>query len=116
MTVIGIIPARLAATRLPDKPLLDIAGKPMIQRVWERAKSAVNLHEVYVATPDVRIKEAVESFGGIAIMTADTHRSGTDRIAEAATALDAEIIVNISPVAGSMATTLPFFPASSFSP
>ena len=95
MTVIGIIPARLAATRLPDKPLLDIAGKPMIQRVWERARSAGVLQEVFVATPDLRIKEAVESFGGIAIMTADTHRSGTDRLAEAAAALDAEIIVNI---------------------
>ena len=95
MKVIGIIPSRLAATRLPDKPLIDIAGKPMIQRVWERARKAAVLEALYVATPDIRIREAVESFGATALMTADTHRSGTDRLAEAAADLDAEIIVNI---------------------
>lgn len=94
-SIIGIIPARLAATRLPDKPLLDIAGKTMIQRVWERVCEASCLSEVYVATPDARIRDVVESFGGNAIMTADTHRSGTDRLAEAAGTLDADIIVNI---------------------
>ena len=95
MTVVGIIPARLAATRLPDKPLLDIAGKTMIQRVWERAREAVCLDEVLIATPDERIREAVEAFGGRVVMTSDRHRSGTDRLAEAAENLDAEIIVNI---------------------
>ena len=95
MNIIGIIPARLAATRLPDKPLLDIAGKPMIQRVWERAKQAQALKEIYIATPDERIREAAESFGAIALMTKSSHRSGTDRLAEAAALLDAEIIVNI---------------------
>lgn len=95
MRVIGIIPARLAATRLPDKPLLDICGKTMIQRVWERARAATLLEEVLVATPDEAIHRAVQSFGGRAVMTSATHRSGTDRLAEAAAGLDAEIIVNI---------------------
>ena len=91
---VGIIPARLASTRLPNKPLLDIAGKPMIQWVYERASSAV-LDEVMVATPDEEIRQCVESFGGKAIMTSPEHRSGTDRLAEAAINLDADLIVNI---------------------
>lgn len=95
MKTIGIIPARLAATRLPDKPLLDIAGKPMIQRVWEQARRATSLSEVYVATPDERIAAVVASFGGVPIMTSPDHRSGTDRLAEAAAGLDADIVVNI---------------------
>lgn len=95
MNVIGIIPARLAATRLPDKPLLDIAGKPMIQRVWERAGQAVCLQDLLIATPDEAIRAVVEGFGGRAVMTSDRHRSGTDRLAEAAAALDADLIVNI---------------------
>ena len=95
MKIVVIIPARLAATRLPDKPLLDIAGKPMIQRVWERAGQAEGVEEVYVATPDERIRQAVEAFGGIALMTSHTHRSGTDRLAEATAGLDADIIVNV---------------------
>jgi 3-deoxy-manno-octulosonate cytidylyltransferase (CMP-KDO synthetase) len=95
MSVVGIIPARLAATRLPDKPLLDIAGKTMIQRVWERAQQARRLDSVYIATPDERIRQVVEEFGGVALMTSDRHRSGTDRLAEASAGLDAEIIVNI---------------------
>jgi 3-deoxy-manno-octulosonate cytidylyltransferase (CMP-KDO synthetase) len=92
---VGIIPARLAATRLPDKPLAIIAGKTMIQRVWERAKDAPSLSEVLVATPDRAIFDAVAAFGGRAVMTSDRHRSGTDRLAEAARNLDADIIVNI---------------------
>src|SRR5215510_11186415 len=95
MKTIGIIPARLAATRLPDKPLLDIAGKTMIQRVWEQSRSAKCLAEVFVATPDERIAQVVSSFGGIPIMTSPDHRSGTDRLAEAAINLDADIVVNI---------------------
>src|SRR5690348_2494821 len=82
--VVGLIPARLAATRLPDKPLIDIAGKPMIQHVWERAGRAQLLKEVAVATPDAEIMRVVEAFGGRAILTAASHRSGTDRVAEAA--------------------------------
>lgn len=95
MKVTGIIPARLAAERLPDKPLLDIAGKPMIQWVWERARQAACLDDLLVATPDEAIRRAVEGFGGRAVMTSPRHRSGTDRLAEAAASLDAEIIVNI---------------------
>jgi 3-deoxy-manno-octulosonate cytidylyltransferase (CMP-KDO synthetase) len=95
MKVVGVIPARLAATRLPDKPLLDIAGKPMIQRVWERAKAAACLDDLLVATPDREICEAVQGFGGRAVMTSDCHRSGTDRIAEVAGSLVAEIFANI---------------------
>ena len=92
---VGIIPARLAATRLPDKPLADICGKPMIQRVWERARAAACLNDVLVATPDRAIFKAVQAFGGKAVMTSNLHRSGTDRLAEAAANLDAEIVVNI---------------------
>ena len=93
--VVGIIPARLAATRLPNKPLLPIAGKTMIQRVWERARGARSLAEVAVATPDEAIARAVEAFGGRAIMTSDAHRSGTDRVAEAVGSMEATIVVNI---------------------
>jgi 3-deoxy-manno-octulosonate cytidylyltransferase (CMP-KDO synthetase) len=92
---VGIIPARLAATRLPNKPLLDIAGKPMIQWVYERAQAASLLDEVMVATPDEEIVQAVEAFGGKAVMTSPAHRSGTDRLAEVARTLDADVIVNI---------------------
>src|SRR5689334_17262725 len=95
MKIVGIIPARLAATRLPDKPLLDICGKSMIQRVWERVSEADCLDAVLVATPDERIYRVVESFGGNAVLTSSEHRSGTDRLAEAAANLDADVIVNV---------------------
>lgn len=92
-----IIPARLAATRLPGKPLAEIAGKPMVQWVYERAAKAKGVTKVLVATPDTAILDAVQAFGGDAVMTADTHRSGTDRVAEAAQSLpaDFDIIVNV---------------------
>lgn len=95
MKIIGIVPARLAAVRLPNKPLLDICGKPMIQRVWERVRMARCLEDVIVATPDEAIAAAVEAFGGRAAMTSAEHRSGTDRLAEVARGLDVEIVVNI---------------------
>ncbi|MBC5992393.1 3-deoxy-manno-octulosonate cytidylyltransferase [Pontibacter cellulosilyticus] len=82
MEVLGIIPARYASTRFPGKPLIDISGKSMIQRVYEQAKSA-NLAEVLVATDDQRIFDHVQSFGGKAVMTAEHHQSGTDRCFEA---------------------------------
>ena len=81
MSFIGIIPARYASSRFPGKPLADINGKPMVQRVYEQAVKVLPL--VYVATDDVRIAECVESFNGNVILTAATHRSGTDRCAEA---------------------------------
>lgn len=94
--MIVVIPARLASTRLPRKPLLDVAGKPLIRRVYEQAKQ-VQGARVVVATDTPEIAQAVEAFGGEVCMTAADHTSGTDRIAEAATLLritDDEIIVN----------------------
>ena len=81
MKYIGIIPARYASTRFPGKPLAEIGGKPMIQRVWEQAKKA--LGRVVVATDDERIFRCVEGFGGEVVMTRSDHRCGTDRCLEA---------------------------------
>jgi 3-deoxy-manno-octulosonate cytidylyltransferase (CMP-KDO synthetase) len=91
----GIIPARFASTRFPGKPLVDIGGKSMIQRVYEQVSKVLN--DVYVATDDERIYNAVVAFGGKVIMTSDQHRSGTDRCYEAYTKLPAEfdVIINI---------------------
>ena len=84
MNILGIIPARYASSRFPGKPLVDIAGKSMIQRVYEQAKKCNHLTEVIVATDDVRIYDHVLNFGGVAIMTSSEHQSGTDRCAEVA--------------------------------
>ncbi|MDB5007375.1 MAG: kpsU [Mucilaginibacter sp.] len=84
MNILGIIPARFASTRFPGKPLVDIAGKSMIQRVYEQAKKCVHLSEVIVATDDTRIYDHVLKFGGEVIMTSPDHQSGTDRCAEVA--------------------------------
>lgn len=84
MQILGIIPARFASTRFPGKPLVDIAGKSMIQRVYEQAKKCIHLTEVIVATDDARIYDHVLNFGGVAIMTSADHQSGTDRCAEVA--------------------------------
>ena len=81
MKFIGIIPARYASTRFPGKPLADMNGKPMIQRVYEQVKDV--LDSVCVATDDIRIENAVKAFGGQVVMTSDQHRSGTDRCYEA---------------------------------
>lgn len=94
-SVTGMIPARYAATRLPGKVLIDIAGKPMIQHVYDRCAEAELLDEVLVATDDERVAEAVEAFGGRVEMTACEHCSGTDRLAEVAQKRDCEIIVNV---------------------
>src|SRR3989304_6232672 len=93
--VVGMIPARYASTRLPGKPLVSILGKAMVQRVYERSKLAKVLNEVCVATDDARIVKAVEAFGGRALMTRPECPSGTDRLAEASRAIDADILVNI---------------------
>ena len=90
-----IIPARMGATRFPGKPLADICGKPMIQWVYERASQAKSIFHVLVATCDQEIADAVRSFGGEVVMTSDKHRSGTDRLAEAAAKLDTDVIVNV---------------------
>jgi 3-deoxy-manno-octulosonate cytidylyltransferase (CMP-KDO synthetase) len=93
---VAVIPARYASQRLPGKPLAEIAGKPMIRHVYERASQAKLLSDVFVATDDRRILETVEAFGGKAVLTPDTLQSGTDRIAWAARSMeDADIIVNI---------------------
>ena len=95
MKFIGIIPARFASTRFPGKPLALLGGKAVIQRVYEQATAI--LEEAYVATDDERIYQAVELFGGRAIMTRTDHKSGTDRIEEAAEKIgtQADVIINI---------------------
>lgn len=90
-----IIPARYGSTRLPGKPLLKAAGKFLVQHCYERAVKAKLAHRVIVATDDQRIAEAVRSFGGEVALTRVDHVSGTDRIAEVAEGLDADIIVNL---------------------
>jgi 3-deoxy-manno-octulosonate cytidylyltransferase (CMP-KDO synthetase) len=92
---VAIIPARYRSTRLPGKTLLEIAGKPLILWVAERALAARSVSRAIVATDDIRILEAVQTAGLEAIMTRGDHASGTDRIAEVASDLDAEIIVNV---------------------
>jgi 3-deoxy-manno-octulosonate cytidylyltransferase (CMP-KDO synthetase) len=95
MRIVGVVPARFASTRLEGKPLREIHGKPMIQHVYERARRAKCLAEVIVATDDVRIRKAVEGFGGRVAMTSSQHATGTDRVAEVAASLDADVVVNI---------------------
>lgn len=95
MNAVAFIPARFGSTRLNGKPLADIGGKPMVQWVYEQAKKARLIDDVTVATDDERILKAVESFGGRAVLTSSAHRSGTDRIAEAAEKTTADIIVNM---------------------
>lgn len=94
---IVVIPARYASTRLPGKPLLDIAGKPMIQRVWEQCGRS-NAARVVVATDDTRIEQACREFGADVCLTRDDHPSGTDRLQEVATQLELDadsILVNV---------------------
>lgn len=94
-TIWAVIPARYAATRLPGKPLVNLAGKPMIQHVWERVSRAKKITKVVVATEDERIVAAVKAFGGEAVMTRSDHRTGTDRIAEVAVTTQADIYINV---------------------
>lgn len=95
MKSLGIIPARFASTRFPGKPLVDIGGKTMIQRVYEQALQS-SLTKVVVATDDDRIAEEVSRFGGEFVMTASTHQSGTDRCAEVVKSLPGyDIVINI---------------------
>ena len=97
MEIIGIIPARFQSSRFPGKPLVDIHGKSMIQRVYEQCLKA-KLNRVVVATDDERIFDHVKSFGGEVVMTSTSHQSGTDRIAEASKSLqlsEEAIVINI---------------------
>jgi 3-deoxy-manno-octulosonate cytidylyltransferase (CMP-KDO synthetase) len=98
LKIVAFIPSRFDSKRFRGKPLALIAGKPMIQRVYQRAKECPELDEIYVATDDLRIYRCVTEFGGKAIMTDENHRSGTDRIAEAVGKIelqDRDIVVNI---------------------
>jgi 3-deoxy-manno-octulosonate cytidylyltransferase (CMP-KDO synthetase) len=97
MKIVGIIPARYASTRYPGKPLINIMGKSMIQRVYERASESKLLSKVIVATDDPRIVSHVEEFGGICLLTASNHPSGTDRCFEALSLLDEKFdyVINI---------------------
>jgi len=95
MKTVAIIPARYASSRLEGKPLLDIAGKPMIQRVYEAASQAQLIDRVIVATDDTRILDTVTAFGGEAEITSTHHVSGTDRVAEVADQLLCDTVVNL---------------------
>lgn len=97
MSIVAVIPARYASSRLPGKPLADIAGKPMIQRVWERAMTS-SAERVVVATDDARIADACLGFGAEMLMTASDHLTGTDRLAEVVERLelqDDQVLVNV---------------------
>lgn len=95
MKITAIIPARYASTRFPGKALAEIAGKPMIQHVYERTSQAKFVSRTIVATDDQRIADAINMIGGEAIMTSTDHETGTDRLAEVAENLDSDIIVNV---------------------
>lgn len=98
LSVLAVIPVRYASSRLPGKPLVRLAGKPMIQHVWERVRHAEKVSRVVVATDDERVLRAVAEFGGEAVMTRSEHRSGTERVAEVAAdaaGREAAIIVNV---------------------
>lgn len=95
MTVLAILPARYGSTRFPGKPLTPISGKPMIQHVWERTCSAKHVDAVVVATDDERIQEACTAFGADVEMTATSHPTGTDRLAEVAVRYPHDLIVNV---------------------
>src|SRR5438094_10128431 len=93
--VIVVIPARYGSVRLAGKPLICLAGKPMIQRVVERARLAKRPDRVIVATDDERIVKAVQGFGGEARMTSSDHRTGTERVAEVAAHEEGDVFVNV---------------------
>ena len=93
MKVVCVIPARMDSSRFPGKPLAALLGRPMIEHVYRRSRLCASLAEVFVATCDEEIRAAVEAFGGRAIMTSDTHERASDRVAEAAGGIDADIAV-----------------------
>ena len=95
MKIIGVIPARLGSTRLPEKVLAPIHGRPMIQHVWERARQAKKLNALFVACDDRKIADCVEHFGGKAVMTRADHPNGSCRVAEVAARENADILINI---------------------
>lgn len=95
MKAVAVIPARYASTRFPGKPLTDLAGKPMIQRIYEQVAACGEIEQVLVATDDERIRDAVEAFHGRVVMTSPECASGTDRVAQAVMGMDTGIVVNV---------------------
>lgn len=96
MNIYGVIPARYASTRFPGKPLIELAGKTMIQRVYEQSKKCSSLKDVIIATDDQRIYDHAISFGAKVVMTSESHTSGTDRCAEVLSSIDeCDVIINI---------------------
>ena len=95
MKIIGVIPARLGSTRLHEKVLKPIAGRPMIQHVWERVSQTKKLHQVIVACDDQRVKNLIESLGGRAMLTRMDHLNGSSRVAEVAEREPGEVFINI---------------------
>lgn len=95
MRTVIVIPARYGSSRLPGKPLADILGKPMIQHVFERASAVPGVDQVVMATGDQRVADAVNDFGGTAVMTASSHVSGTDRLVEVMGKMPAHLYVNL---------------------
>ena len=95
MKIVIAIPARIGSTRLPEKALADISGEPMVVRVWRRCATACGAAAVLVATDDERIRDVVRSAGGVAVITAPSHRSGTDRIAEAVRGQRCDLVINV---------------------
>ncbi|MBA2251284.1 MAG: 3-deoxy-manno-octulosonate cytidylyltransferase [Nitrospirales bacterium] len=94
-SVTGVIPARFASSRFPGKPLVDLAGKPLIQHVYERVKTVPGLDHILVATDDARILKTVQEFGGSALFIEGAFRTGTDRVAAVAAQIPGEIFVNL---------------------
>ncbi len=95
MTLVGMIPARLGSTRFPEKVLRLICGRPMIEHVWNRARQARSLSDVWIVCDDERVLEAAKKFGAKALLTRPDHPNGTSRIAEAAERIQADVFVNI---------------------
>ena len=95
MKIVGVIPARYSSSRFPGKPLIDLKGKSMIQRVYEGVSKSTVLSEVIVATDDQRIFDEVKRFGGKVQLTSTEHTTGTDRCGEVAKAIDADVVINI---------------------
>jgi 3-deoxy-manno-octulosonate cytidylyltransferase (CMP-KDO synthetase) len=96
MKIVGIIPSRLKSTRVPNKPLADILGTPMIVHVYKRASLSLILDEVIVATDSEEIQSVVQQYGGKAVLTSDKHLNGTERIAEVAASMEADVFVLIN--------------------
>lgn len=95
MKTIAVIPARMGSSRFPGKPIAKILGRPMIEHIYKRIAMSKSLDATYIATCDEEIRQVAESFGAPVIMTADTHERASDRVAEAVTQLDADLIVMV---------------------